>query len=1007
MHNNSCAALRGEVQQVRSHPLFYYWHSLKLILLRGDAFSAVEASCPALILSPSDAGPTILGSNLQVHYRIKQLFPIGDAEQNCTYAPVCRDKDVVEAPRCIAEVEEMMKLRIVTTDSSSPIPHYERDSATVPTYASKFRTTRLHTKHTVHVRTTLVLELYAGDDSLSLTTRLTNTIKNATSSMIAFTPPPLYDTDVKFVVGIFLFGGGDKIIKLTDYVEPAAANAAAASLQGIIASNAHSATSLYGGMIDALDFVTAGQFLSSFAGSPSDCALHKADLYNYVVVVSDFLEVSNKRSKTELLQSLRSSPASIKMLFVDTYDKTGQPDSRKRAHVQLLEELVGVGDPSKVLSPSPAPTVFAEPDGCSAPCTGTSADLSCYCDHRCFGCYSDKGVYNVSCAREAQCCGDFGSQCPVSSMGTAAPSAAPTPSPTHLLGYRAINRTHVVARADGGTINVAMARISEWTKINMVAKQRVQAIDAPTGLLACTSSTAPSQDMCVSGVDMNTTDKGALIYPTAAPTPAPTAAPTASRRLADMNSRRLEDMNSRRLADPSKAPTSAPTTPFPTGAPTAIPTASTCRSTFSELCWTYGSTFYDRPTSCLAGHSVMQNMTDPVALQCQTDFQAPRAVDTTVGLYGHDGYQCTGNAAANWLTAGVMVWTANPQSGLRNNMTWPSLPVDVCAPVGFDATNAMNDSSDRTWRADDVGHAGWDTPMPSRQFVVNTGADRDWLIMSVKRKDMRRGGAVAPDFRVSIVKMRSASDAPSDARERANQHDSASYGYQGDDSKRWQVLKATGEVAGFGLEKSSVYVATVMPLVRADSASGMIEEVGGFELNMGLSLVVGGKVIFELNLADATFTSAERTMYKRAIANSLTDSGTHIGVDIIATAASSSTRLTVTINAETLSSAEVVGDLISSSDYLDSKLANELKQEGLDPSGLSLDASSIEVYASSSSRARKPTGGNRKVSDVRQSPPSLHPSRATLRTWPLATYSTNLHTKLISRRHQHSFSFVL
>jgi hypothetical protein len=125
---------------------------------------------------------SVVNFNLRANFRIKQIFETGMG--NCTYKLVCEDHEIPsDALRCMQEVDELMKLRTVTTDSQVKIPHYEREASTVGAYGSKYRTERLHTLHIANVRVTLVLELYSG--GTNLTARLLNTINEVTSSLVA------------------------------------------------------------------------------------------------------------------------------------------------------------------------------------------------------------------------------------------------------------------------------------------------------------------------------------------------------------------------------------------------------------------------------------------------------------------------------------------------------------------------------------------------------------------------------------------------------------------------------------------------------------------------------------------------------------------------------------------------------------------------------------------------------------------------------------------------------
>jgi hypothetical protein len=199
------------------------------------------------------------------------------------------------------------------------------------------------------------------------------------------------------------------------------------------------------------------------------------------------------------------------------------------------------------------------------------------------------------------------------------------------------------------------------------------------------------------------------------------------------------------------------------------------------------------------------------------------------------------------MNDGSMVFTENQAVGAdtRENISIRGSTLTFCAGVGFDETGGIHaPSSHRSWHADDRGKAeGYNTVLPTRQFVASTGeSDNGWLLLTVIRKAMKRGAATEPDFRVSVVKLRGADAAAGDATSRLREHDGATYAYQGDGSKTWQLLTAgdpasglNTTVVGFKLEVSSVYVVIVMPLVRAVSANGAIGEVAGFEVHAAIS----------------------------------------------------------------------------------------------------------------------------------------------------------------------------
>jgi hypothetical protein len=124
------------------------------------------------------------------------------------------------------------------------------------------------------------------------------------------------------------------------------------------------------------------------------------------------------------------------------------------------------------------------------------------------------------------------------------------------------------------------------------------------------------------------------------------------------------------------------------------------------------------------------------------------------------------------------------------------------------------------------------------------------------------------------------------------------------------------------------------------------------ESSGGEAMVVGAKVVFELNVEGATLADVERdlAMYKRAIADSLTIDPSRVDITVrTATAAPRRTRrlagvvLEVTINAETLGSANAIKASIQSPQYIDAKLAVALNQEGVNSAGVNLDASSVQV----------------------------------------------------------------
>eukprot|EP00935_MAST-01C_sp_MAST-1C-sp1_P001861 g1861.t1 len=487
----------------------------------GEKYDNVNPRCPGLIVKPVEGvWNEVQESNLRADFRIRQLTRTGSG--GCTYTAVCSHlADPRLATICLDEVQKKLKLRTEVSGESTKIPHYSREVDLIPTYGSKYRAARLYTTHPVHIRVTLVLQVSSITVASALIHQIGNVTEQLTALKAMLDPPSsqnatdLYDSTILPTVGIFLMGGRDRLIKVTDYIKPSDAyTAAAASLQALVESESvFTGTNVYGAVIDAVDFVAAAEHFSSFTSYPTACEIHKPELYDSLLLVSDNIEKKQLRTKVEMLQTLRSAPVKMKVLFADTYDTNGEPADRIASHDSLLADLESIGSGKTApLSPTSTPTQFSFADGCVAlkTCNGYSAAGSCFCDQQCASCYTGSGTnFDRDCAKTNQCCDDFTDACAPSAFGTA--TASPTPAPTvapTVLGHEAVRNVLVFrprAGSAGGTtetLQLAMQNLTEWTKTNVQAKQRHQALQAPTATIVCTTSSAPSQKLCVSGEEV-------------------------------------------------------------------------------------------------------------------------------------------------------------------------------------------------------------------------------------------------------------------------------------------------------------------------------------------------------------------------------------------------------------------------------------------------------------------------------------------------------------------------